>query len=171
VRLYESFGKTSAKQTIDDDLEEDGKRSFFIYLLFYCSFIYVCVLFIIFWINTYVLVAEDEDGDKKKKPKKKKEEGEGGGGKGQASHIFQALQYLRKLCCHPLLVLNPKHPEYDAVMRELKHSKASPHDVSFSQIFNQIPLPYLPTIPFPFSPPAISPTFIIFDNRAANTRT
>eukprot|EP00026_Physarum_polycephalum_P000188 Phypoly_transcript_00188.p1 GENE.Phypoly_transcript_00188~~Phypoly_transcript_00188.p1 ORF type:complete len:1137 (+),score=241.31 Phypoly_transcript_00188:2692-6102(+) len=97
VRLYESFGKTSAKHEIDDDLEED---------------------------------AEDDGEGKKKRPKKKKEEGEGGGGKGQAGHIFQALQYLRKLCCHPLLVLNPKHPEYDAVMRELKQSKASPHDLT-----------------------------------------
>jgi len=97
VRLYESFGNTSAKHSIDDE----------------------------------VLGAEDDDDDKKKPKKgKEKEEPEGKKGKGKANHIFQALQYLRKLCCHPLLVLNPKHPEYDAVMRELKQSKSSPHDIS-----------------------------------------
>lgn len=35
-------------------------------------------------------------------------------------HIFQALQYMRKLCNHPALVLNPKHPQYDAVMHQLQ---------------------------------------------------
>ncbi|TNN37598.1 TATA-binding protein-associated factor 172 [Liparis tanakae] len=28
-------------------------------------------------------------------------------------HVFQALQYLRKLCNHPSLVLTPQHPELD----------------------------------------------------------
>lgn len=35
-------------------------------------------------------------------------------------HIFQALQYLRKLCNHPALVLNPKHPQYERVMKQLQ---------------------------------------------------
>ncbi len=30
-------------------------------------------------------------------------------------HVFQALQYLRKLCNHPSLVLSPQHPQYDQV--------------------------------------------------------
>lgn len=39
---------------------------------------------------------------------------------GKSKHIFQALQYLRKLCSHPKLVLNPSLPEYKAIMSELK---------------------------------------------------
>lgn len=35
-------------------------------------------------------------------------------------HIFQALQYMRKLCNHPALVLNPKHPQYEIVTRQLQ---------------------------------------------------
>ncbi len=41
------------------------------------------------------------------------------GEKGGATHIFQALQYLRKLCSHPLLVMNEQHPEYSAVVKEM----------------------------------------------------
>lgn len=35
-------------------------------------------------------------------------------------HIFQALQYMRKLCNHPALVLNPKHPQYELVLKQLQ---------------------------------------------------
>jgi TATA-binding protein-associated factor len=38
--------------------------------------------------------------------------------KGKTTHIFQALQYLRKLCSHPSLVLNDQHPEYEAIKKE-----------------------------------------------------
>jgi TATA-binding protein-associated factor len=31
---------------------------------------------------------------------------------GGARHIFQALQYLRKVCTHPALVMSPHHPQY-----------------------------------------------------------
>ncbi|KAI9288630.1 hypothetical protein BC943DRAFT_288000 [Umbelopsis sp. AD052] len=54
------------------------------------------------------------------------DEKEGGG---KAQHIFQALQYLRKLCNHPLLVVNPKHPEYNKVMQRLEKNQASLHDI------------------------------------------
>ncbi|RIB21561.1 hypothetical protein C2G38_2134285 [Gigaspora rosea] len=57
-------------------------------------------------------VAEDE-GEKKK----------------THTHIFQALQYLRKLCNHPLLVVNNKHPQYRTVMDRLKATKTSLHDL------------------------------------------
>ncbi|KAI9495302.1 hypothetical protein BDB00DRAFT_870456 [Zychaea mexicana] len=50
------------------------------------------------------------------------------GGK-SATHIFQALQYLRKLCNHPLLVLNEKHPSYDTIKRDLARTNASLHDI------------------------------------------
>ncbi|XP_065898514.1 TATA-binding protein-associated factor 172-like isoform X2 [Dysidea avara] len=33
----------------------------------------------------------------------------------QQTHVFQALQYLRKVCNHPLLVLNQKHPLYTRI--------------------------------------------------------
>ncbi|KAG0345016.1 TATA-binding protein-associated factor mot1 [Podila humilis] len=52
--------------------------------------------------------------------------------KSAATHIFQALQYLRKLCNHPLLVVNEKHPEYNRVMKQLKSSSQSIHDISFA---------------------------------------
>ena len=31
-------------------------------------------------------------------------------------HVFQALQYLRKVCSHPLLALAPGQPNYDTVI-------------------------------------------------------
>ena len=45
----------------------------------------------------------------------------GGGGEGGAvaGHIFQALQYLRKLTNHPKMVLAPGRPEHAAVCAEL----------------------------------------------------
>lgn len=52
--------------------------------------------------------------------------------KSAATHIFQALQYLRKLCNHPLLVVNEKHPEYKRVMKQLKASNQSIHDIAFA---------------------------------------
>ncbi|KAG2224833.1 hypothetical protein INT45_008015, partial [Circinella minor] len=50
------------------------------------------------------------------------------GGK-SATHIFQALQYLRKLCNHPLLVLNEKHPSYDSIRNDLTRTNTSLHDI------------------------------------------
>lgn len=37
-----------------------------------------------------------------------------------SSHIFQALQYLRKLCNHPSFVVTEEHPQYQKVMGLLK---------------------------------------------------
>ncbi|KAJ1569869.1 btaf1 RNA polymerase II, B-TFIID transcription factor-associated, 170kDa, partial [Nowakowskiella sp. JEL0078] len=39
-------------------------------------------------------------------------------GKG-GQHVFQALQYLKKLCNHPALVLNETHPKYSSVIKML----------------------------------------------------
>ncbi|KAF7727950.1 TATA-binding protein-associated factor mot1 [Apophysomyces ossiformis] len=47
-----------------------------------------------------------------------------------ATHIFQALQYLRKLCNHPLLVVNEKHPSYDKVQQMLTRTGTSLHDIN-----------------------------------------
>lgn len=48
------------------------------------------------------------------------------------SHIFQALQYLRKVCNHPKLVLKPQHPEYERVTAQLKECSSSLSDVTHS---------------------------------------
>jgi len=45
------------------------------------------------------------------------------------THIFQALQYMRKLCNHPSLVLSESHPQYYEVQRYLKDTKMSIHDI------------------------------------------
>jgi len=49
-------------------------------------------------------------------------------GKEAKQHIFQALQYMRKLCNSPSLVLNEKHPQYEAVTRQLAKEKLSLRD-------------------------------------------
>ena len=41
----------------------------------------------------------------------------------------QALQYLRKLCNHPLLVLTANHPEYTKVMDQLHQQHVSIRDI------------------------------------------
>ncbi|KAK9320427.1 hypothetical protein V1517DRAFT_348194 [Lipomyces orientalis] len=51
-------------------------------------------------------------------------------GKENKQHIFQALQYMRKLCDHPALVLNPKHPQYDKVTRQLAAEKRPLRDIA-----------------------------------------
>lgn len=45
-------------------------------------------------------------------------------------HIFQALQYMRKLCNHPSLVLNKNHPQYDQVQNYLNETNISLHDIA-----------------------------------------
>uniref|UniRef100_H3CEF8 B-TFIID TATA-box binding protein associated factor 1 n=1 Tax=Tetraodon nigroviridis TaxID=99883 RepID=H3CEF8_TETNG len=44
-------------------------------------------------------------------------------------HVFQALQYLRKLCNHPSLVLTSQHPEYRRITEELAAQSSSLRDV------------------------------------------
>lgn len=44
--------------------------------------------------------------------------GLGSGVDGKPGHVFQALQYLRKVCNHPGLVLNPAHPWWDEIQNE-----------------------------------------------------
>jgi len=44
-------------------------------------------------------------------------------------HIFQALQYMRKLCNHPGLVLQPKHPKYEEITSRLKKEGSSVWDM------------------------------------------
>ena len=44
-------------------------------------------------------------------------------------HIFKALQYMRKLCNHPGLVLQPKHPKYAEITAQLKQEGSDVWDV------------------------------------------
>ncbi|CCF58239.1 hypothetical protein KAFR_0E00850 [Kazachstania africana CBS 2517] len=44
-------------------------------------------------------------------------------------HIFQALQYMRKLCNHPALILSPDHPQLRQVEQYLKQANLELHDV------------------------------------------
>lgn len=47
-----------------------------------------------------------------------------------ATHIFQALQYLRRLCNHPLLVMSDKYPNYKKVESFLQKTNKDIHDIS-----------------------------------------
>uniref|UniRef100_A0A3Q1FYB1 BTAF1 RNA polymerase II, B-TFIID transcription factor-associated n=1 Tax=Acanthochromis polyacanthus TaxID=80966 RepID=A0A3Q1FYB1_9TELE len=44
-------------------------------------------------------------------------------------HVFQALQYLRKLCNHPSLVLTAQHPEYKRITEQLAGQNSSLRDI------------------------------------------
>ncbi|XP_027030782.2 TATA-binding protein-associated factor 172 [Tachysurus fulvidraco] len=44
-------------------------------------------------------------------------------------HVFQALQYLRKLCNHPALVLTPQHPEHKRITEQLTSQNSSLRDI------------------------------------------
>ncbi|XP_072281164.1 TATA-binding protein-associated factor 172 isoform X2 [Pyxicephalus adspersus] len=44
-------------------------------------------------------------------------------------HVFQALQYLRKLCNHPALVLTAQHPEYKKITELLSTQNSSLRDI------------------------------------------
>jgi TATA-binding protein-associated factor len=50
----------------------------------------------------------------------------------QKGNVFQALQYLRKVCNHPCLVVNENHPQYPQVMQELNQEGLSLTDLSLS---------------------------------------
>lgn len=43
--------------------------------------------------------------------------------------MVQALQYLRKLCNHPSLVLTPQHPEFKRITEELTAQSSSLRDI------------------------------------------
>ncbi|KFM58087.1 TATA-binding protein-associated factor 172, partial [Stegodyphus mimosarum] len=57
-------------------------------------------------------------------------EGEASNSPAGTSHIFQALQYLRKVCNHPKLVLSPAHPEYETIAKQLKQQNSSLQDIN-----------------------------------------
>ena len=51
---------------------------------------------------------------------------------GQSEHVFQALQYLRKVVNHPSLVLKTDHPKWSKIQSELKSSNTSINDIKHS---------------------------------------
>ncbi|KAJ3219778.1 TATA-binding protein-associated factor mot1 [Dinochytrium kinnereticum] len=55
--------------------------------------------------------------------------GDSGGKQAQGTHVFQALQYLRKLCNHPSLVLKPQHPQYEKISRKLALEDSNINDI------------------------------------------
>lgn len=54
----------------------------------------------------------------------------GAADKESKQHIFQALQYMKKLCNSPALVLKPTHKHYEATQAYLKAHKTSLEDVA-----------------------------------------
>lgn len=63
------------------------------------------------------------------KKEKKNVEIEDIGSEEPKQHIFQALQYMRKLCNHPKLVLSSNHPQYDKVHEQLRKEKLDLSDL------------------------------------------
>ncbi|KAJ2730865.1 TATA-binding protein-associated factor mot1, partial [Coemansia sp. Cherry 401B] len=60
------------------------------------------------------------------------ENGAGEETKKKATHVFQALQYLRRLCNHPALVLTPRHPLYEQVTRDLRARNSDLHSLDIA---------------------------------------
>lgn len=48
------------------------------------------------------------------------------------THVFQALQYMRKLCNHPALVLSPEHPKFAEVDQYLHSTKSELRSIDHS---------------------------------------
>lgn len=65
-----------------------------------------------------------------KKEKKSVEAGLNNGDKDSKQHIFQALQYMRKLCNAPAMVLKEGTPQYDTYKKQLAASNSNIRDVA-----------------------------------------
>ncbi|XP_066254641.1 TATA-binding protein-associated factor 172 [Euwallacea similis] len=48
------------------------------------------------------------------------------------THIFQALRYLQNVCNHPKLVLNPSHPQYKQIIKQLHQANSKLEDINHS---------------------------------------
>ncbi|KAF1958260.1 hypothetical protein CC80DRAFT_559169 [Byssothecium circinans] len=53
-------------------------------------------------------------------------------------HIFQALQYMKKLCNSPAMVIKPTHKQYDATQAYLKKNHTSLEDVAHAPKLNAL---------------------------------
>lgn len=65
-----------------------------------------------------------------KKESSKLAEVAGSDDKESKQHIFQALQYMRKLCNSPAMVLKPGHPKYDETQRILARANTNLEDAA-----------------------------------------
>ncbi|KEF58727.1 uncharacterized protein A1O9_06653 [Exophiala aquamarina CBS 119918] len=65
-----------------------------------------------------------------KKERKTVENSVGSADKEAKQHIFQALQYMRKLCNSPALVVKEGNKQYEAIQKQLAASKSSLRDVA-----------------------------------------
>lgn len=65
-----------------------------------------------------------------KKEKKNVEASVGSSDKEAKQHIFQALQYMRKLCNSPALVVKENHAQYHTLQKQLQASNSSLRDVA-----------------------------------------
>ncbi|KAK5095514.1 TATA-binding protein-associated factor mot1 [Exophiala xenobiotica] len=65
-----------------------------------------------------------------KKEKKTVEASLGAGDKDSKQHIFQALQYMRKLCNSPAMVMKEGHAQYEAYRKQLAAGGSSLRDVA-----------------------------------------
>nr|KAJ3419461.1 TATA-binding protein-associated factor mot1 [Polyrhizophydium stewartii] len=104
--LYESFARSEARQSIEEDLGGDGDGD-----------------------GDGNVKTEDGVVKKEAKAQASSSSSSSAGGGGKPQHIFQALQYLRKVCNHPSLVLTPTHPQYRLVTEKLAKEKRSIHDL------------------------------------------
>ncbi|EPY53849.1 TATA-binding protein associated factor Mot1 [Schizosaccharomyces cryophilus OY26] len=71
-------------------------------------------------LNVNEEIEVDLDEQENKKPAKKKS---------SKGHIFQALQYMRKLCNHPALILTDKHPKRVEITKQLEKEHSTLHDL------------------------------------------
>jgi TATA-binding protein-associated factor len=53
-------------------------------------------------------------------------------------HIFQALQYMKKLCNSPAMVIKPTHKQYDATQSYLKKNNTSLEDIAHAPKLNAL---------------------------------
>jgi TATA-binding protein-associated factor len=78
----------------------------------------------------------DYDVDEKKPKTKPIKSSDSDSGKNQSSnggeHVFQALQYLRKVVNHPSLVLKPDHPKWAQIQAQLHSTGTSINDIKHS---------------------------------------
>jgi TATA-binding protein-associated factor len=65
-----------------------------------------------------------------KKERKVVESSVGSGDREAKQHIFQALQYMRKLCNSPSLVVKEGHKQYDSIQKQLASSHSSLRDIA-----------------------------------------
>ena len=73
-----------------------------------------------------------------KKERKKVAEEAGSESKEAKQHIFQALQYMRKLCNSPALVVKPDHKQYGAIQTALEKRGSSLRDVAHAPKLNAL---------------------------------